>query len=316
LHAPRSFLSEITLVSGAVILSSLAAYLLLERFLGQSYLLLFASEDFFLFVCLAVSLFGGSEGPLSFVVMVPVALLAYIEELFFNGTLAWVGLVLAFSALIFLPVVGLLFRKTNRDVSAALEVSSLVFLTRLALSPFTVSFLQSSYMIPVAYALLFSTLIAYIWVRRMPLAEVGLSAGSGRILEQIAIGLVAGAVLGYAGLKVLQPPVSVVGSSLLTNSLNVAVTTMGLVALAEELLYRGLVLKKLVRIMPRWQAVHITALLFAIFSIGWFSPLVVILTYAAGSVFGYLMLRYDSLVAPVVAHGFCNMALYLLAVFL
>ena len=312
LYRFNSFFSELSLVSSVVVLYSLAVYFVLERFMGQSYAPLLATEDFFLFLALTVFLLGGSQGPLAYVVMVPVALFAFAEEFLFNGTLVWAGLILAFLGLVCLPVFALFFRNRDSNVSAALEVSALLFVTRLVLSPFPVSVIQSSVAVPIIYTLILAALVIYIWVRRLPLAEVGLTRGSGRLPVQILVGLLIGGVLGYVELVILHPPPIAIGPSFLVNALYVIVTMAAFVGLIEELLYRGLVLSRLAKMMPRWQAVHITAVLFALFNIGWFNPLEVIFAYGAGVVFGYLMLRYNSIAAPITAHGFCNVVLYLL----
>jgi len=65
--------------------------------------------------------------------------------------------------------------------------------------------------------------------------------------------------------------------------------------------------------MPRWQAVHLTSLIFALFHIGWLNPLEVVFAYGAGVVFGYTLIKTDSLIAPTFAHGFGNIVLYTLA---
>jgi membrane protease YdiL (CAAX protease family) len=313
LYRSHPFFSELSLVSSAVVLSSLAAYFVLERLMGQSYLPLLGAEDLFLFLALTISLLGGSQGSLAYVVMVPVALLAFVEELLINGTLVWSGFILAFMGLVCLPVFALFFRNRDSNVSAALEVSALLFVTRLVLSPFPVSMIQSSVMVPIIYTLIIAALVIYIWVRRLPLEEVGLTRGSGRLPVQIVVGLLIGAVLGYVELDILRPPPISIGPSFPVNALYVIVTMVAFIGVTEELLYRGLVLSRLAKIMPRWQAVHITAVLFALFNIGWFNPLEVIFAYAAGVVFGYLMLKYNSIAAPITAHGACNVVLSLLA---
>jgi membrane protease YdiL (CAAX protease family) len=43
------------------------------------------------------------------------------------------------------------------------------------------------------------------------------------------------------------------------------------------------------------------------------NPLEVLLAYGAGIVFGYLAKATGSLVAPMIAHGFGNLVLYLIA---
>lgn len=308
----RRYPGNLFLVSTAFVMLSLASYYVLRILLSESFELLLSSESVFVIAGLTIALLVGSQGPLDFVIMVPVAILAFAEELFVNGTLVWLGLLLAFFGLVSLPAIAIFFRKESSDVSDVLEVTALMFATRLVLVPFPVDFLQSSTAIPIIYALILCALVAYIWIRRLPLAEVGLTLGKGHLPTQVALGLACGAVLGVIELNILHPPSIAFGPSLLVNVAYILITMLAFVALTEELLYRGLIQVRLAKIMPKWQAVHICAFLFALFSIGWFNPLELIFAYAAGVVFGYLMFRYDSLIGPIMAHGFGNVVLYLL----
>jgi len=65
--------------------------------------------------------------------------------------------------------------------------------------------------------------------------------------------------------------------------------------------------------MPKWQAMHLTSLIFGLFHIGWLTPLEVVFAYSAGLIFGYLLIKTGGLTAPVVAHGFGNIVLYMIA---
>jgi len=103
------------------------------------------------------------------------------------------------------------------------------------------------------------------------------------------------------------------GSNMVSNVLYLVVTMMIFVGLTEELLFRGLLQSYMVDLMPKWQAVHLTSLIFGLFHIGWFNPMEVLFAYSAGAVFGYLFIKMGGLTAPVVAHGFGNIVLYMIA---
>jgi len=67
--------------------------------------------------------------------------------------------------------------------------------------------------------------------------------------------------------------------------------------------------------MPVWQAIGISSVMFGLMHVGWLNPLEVLLAYGAGVVFGYLATMTDSLIAPIIAHGFGNFVLYLIALY-
>jgi len=84
----------------------------------------------------------------------------------------------------------------------------------------------------------------------------------------------------------------------------VAVAVVAAVALAEELIFRGMFLRVLLRHTPGAVAVLLTALLFALVHPLYAVPGVVVL----GLFFGLLMLRLRNLTYPIVAHAVWNLA--------
>jgi len=153
----------------------------------------------------------------------------------------------------------------------------------------------------------------YLWFRRIPLEKIGFNRGSIRLPFQVLTGVSVGVVLGLIENYVLHPQPINIGSNVVSNVFYLFVTMMVFVGLTEELLFRGLLQSYSVELMPKWQAVHLTALVFALFHIGWLNPLEVVFAYGAGVVFGYLLIKTGGLTAPVVAHGFGNILLYVLA---
>ncbi|MBN2170480.1 MAG: CPBP family intramembrane metalloprotease [Candidatus Krumholzibacteriota bacterium] len=84
----------------------------------------------------------------------------------------------------------------------------------------------------------------------------------------------------------------------------VAVAVVGAVALAEELIFRGMFFRVLLRHTPGAVTVVLTALLFAIVHPLYAVPGVVVL----GLFFGLLMLRLQNLTYPILAHAVWNLA--------
>ena len=193
------------------------------------------------------------------------------------------------------------------------EVCGLLFATRIVFSPFPISLLESAAFLPAIYTLIMGSVIAYLWFRGVPLGKIGLSRGLFRLRFQVLAGLSVGVALGLIEYFILRPEPIDVGSSVFSNVLYLVVTMMLFVGLTEELLFRGLLQSYVGDLMPKWQAVHLTSLVFGLFHIGWLNPLEVVFAYSAGAVFGYLLIKTGGLTAPVVAHGLGNIVLYMIA---
>lgn len=84
----------------------------------------------------------------------------------------------------------------------------------------------------------------------------------------------------------------------------VAVAVVGAVAVAEELIFRGLFFRVLLRHTPGAVTVVLTALIFAIVHPLYAVPGVLVL----GAYFGLLMLRLRNLAYPILAHAVWNLA--------
>ncbi len=193
------------------------------------------------------------------------------------------------------------------------EVCGLLFATRIVFSPFPISLLESAAFLPAIYTLIMSGVIVYLWFRGIPLGKIGFSLGLFRLRFQVLAGVGVGAVLGLVEYFILRPTPIEVGPDVFSNVLYLVVVMMVFVGLTEELLFRGLLQSYMVDLMPKWQAVHLTSLIFGLFHIGWLNPMEVVFAYAAGAVFGYLLIKTGGLAAPVVAHGFGNIVLYMVA---
>jgi membrane protease YdiL (CAAX protease family) len=127
------------------------------------------------------------------------------------------------------------------------------------------------------------------------------------------VGVGAGVLVGLAEYFVLKPQPVLAGASLVQMLAYIVIVLAVMVGVVEELLFRGLLQTSLEKVVPRWQAIGVVAVMFGLMHVGWMNPLEVLLAYGAGVVFGYLATETDSLIAPITAHGFGNMFLYLVA---
>jgi membrane protease YdiL (CAAX protease family) len=244
---------------------------------------------------------------LSFVVV-----LAFVEEVLLNSALAWYGLALAFLCFVSLPLVGIALSGKDERIRVVFEVCGLLFALRIGFSPFPINLLDTAAFLPAIYTLIMTGALLYIWFRRIPLGRIGFSRGTVKLPFQVLAGIGVGAVLGLVEHFVLRPKPVEVGSDIVSNVLYLVVAMVVFVGLTEELLFRGLLQSYMVDLMPKWQAVHLTSLIFGLFHTGWLNPMEVVFAYSAGIVFGYLLIKTNGLTAPILAHGFGNIVLYMI----
>jgi len=309
----RRFPVDLALASSVLVVVSSVSYFVFLALIGYTYELFFFSNVLFVAIALLMLFFRGFRGSLVVSLLYVAAVLALIEEVLLNSALAWYGLALAFLGFALFPILGVLFASRGESVRVVFEVCGLLFATRIVFSPFPISLLESAAFLPVVYTLIMGAVVLYLWFRRIPLEKIGFNKGSIRLPFQILGGVLVGTALGLVENFVLNPQPVNVGHSVISNIVYLVVTMMVFVGLTEELLFRGLLQSYTAELMPKWQAVHLTSLVFALFHIGWLNPLEVVFAYGAGVVFGYLLIKTGGLTAPVVAHGFGNIVLYVLA---
>jgi hypothetical protein len=303
----------LVLAASALVGVSAISYFILVALLGYTYELILFSNVVFSVTGLAMLFLRGLRGSLIVDALYFVVVLALIEEVLLNSALAWYGLALAFSGFALLPLVGIILAGKDERVRVVFEVCGLLFATRIVFSPFPISLLESAASLPTIYTLIMSGALVYLWFRRIPLEKIGFTRGLIRLRFQVLAGIAVGTILGLVEYFILKPKPIEVGANTFSNILYLVVAMMVFVGLTEELLFRGLLQSYMVDLMPKWQAVHLTSLIFGLFHIGWLNPMEVVFAYSAGALFGYLLIKMGGLTTPVVAHGFGNIVLYMIA---
>jgi membrane protease YdiL (CAAX protease family) len=310
----------LVLAASAVVGVSAVSYLVPVVLLGQTYedamrvydLTLF-SNVVFAVAGLVMMFLKNLRGSLIVNALSFVVVLAFVEEVLLNSALAWYGLALAFLYFVSLPLVGIALSGKDERIRVVFEVCGLLFALRIGFSPFPINLLDTAAFLPAIYTLIMSGALLYIWFRKIPLGKIGLSRGTVRLPFQVLAGIGVGAVLGLVEHFVLRPKPVEVGSDIVSNVLYLVVAMVVFVGVTEELLFRGLLQSYMVDLMPKWQAVHLTSLIFGLFHTGWLNPMEVVFAYSAGIVFGYLLIKTNGLTAPILAHGFGNIMLYMVA---
>jgi len=313
-------IGQTSVVALLSILGFFVLYLPLQHFLGYTYTFLLISATLFTITGLVASnlpkrtkeaLPCGSIRKLwknPSLIFVPVAFLVLVEELLLNSTYASLGLALALLALIFLPLSGVFLGRGDVRTQRFLEVSGLVFANRVVLSSFPISLLGSPSLLPAIYTLVVIACILYVAYRKIDLNYMRLAKGGTPILTQVLAGLLAGYILGFIEYFVLRPT-STVTMSFIQTLIYIVVVMMVFVGITEEFLFRGLLQRCLEDMLPPWQAISIASLFFALMHLGWLNPVEIVFAYAAGTIFGLMLYKTRSLIAPVIAHGFGNIIL-------
>jgi len=84
---------------------------------------------------------------------------------------------------------------------------------------------------------------------------------------------------------------------------------LAFVALGEELLFRGLLQRDLIKALGLKQGIILTSLLFAVMHLTWRSIPELIFVFFVGLLLGYVYHKTKSLTAPIVMHGIGNVFL-------
>ncbi|NIO43651.1 MAG: hypothetical protein GTO41_27950, partial [Burkholderiales bacterium] len=103
----------------------------------------------------------------------------------------------------------------GRGVRVVFEVCGLLFATRIVFAPFPMYLLESAAFLPIVYTLIMSAVVVYVWVRRIPLAKLGLLRGTVPLVDQVLSGLLLGIVLGLVEHAILRPQPVDTGANLL-----------------------------------------------------------------------------------------------------
>ena len=300
----------------AIAAFSFPAFIFLYGLLGSSFLffvivdVIIAAEGMFI-----PFLFGAWKlSYLKFVYLIVIFALA--EEILVNtpGTISEIGVGLAFCGLVGFPALGAIVGDRSNSLRIVLEASGLIFAMRLILAVLPASVAQLGISLPLSYTVLMLVLVSYVTVRSIPLSGTGLFAkGIMPVPIQVLIGLGIGLGLGLVQYLFLRNTISNIGSISIFGEFYIAVTEVVFIAITEEFLFRGLLLNYLNKIMPKWMGINISSLIFAIFHIGYLSPIEVIFAYLIGMAFAYLAVRTGSLTSPILAHGIGSVVMIVLA---
>ena len=236
------------------------------------------------------------------------------EEVLINGFFPEAGFATVLAATLVLPFLGSIPKLTS-EVRYALQVSGLVFASRLVFIPFPQEFMKASAAPPSIYALIIILALAFLAVKRISLKQVGLTIGNYSLPRQISAGVSIGLFSGMVEYLILKPaPIQLTGDGLQAILYIIIVMTL-FVGFGEELLFRGLLQEAYQNLFPTWSAVLMASLQFGIMHYGWFNPLEVLFSCGIATVFGYFFWKTRSLIIPITAHSLGNIIMFIIAAY-
>lgn len=196
---------------------------------------------------------------------------------------------------------------------AALSAVPLIRIFSLSLPFFHFTLVQWLLIISVPLLLVSISLMRVLGLRP---AVVGLQwPGSKGLVTQILVG-VSGAGLGLVEYLILRPSQAWVpnltAASLLWGIMAITLSS----GLAEELIFRGVLLRKSLDIMGPRGAVLVVTALFTVMHLGFLSFVDVAYVFGVGLFFALVVLRTKNLYGVVASHSLANVVLYVLAPFL
>lgn len=153
------------------------------------------------------------------------------------------------------------------------------------------------------------------YVMKLRPRDVYLRLGGPRVLVLQAPIALSGLALGAMEFLILQPTEPWIPALTLQHLIPAAIIIGIASGLAEELIFRGLILPKSETILGRLPGLLFISLLFAAMHIGFRSAIDLVFVFGVGFYFGYVVQRTKSLYGVIFAHGLANVALYLILPF-
>ena len=230
--------------------------------------------------------------------------IAFCEWVFAYQDVAY-GIILAlFLALIIYMVIPI--AKMGPAFTDSAESLVLIPLYILFTSSLPWFFLSQELLLPAVYSAVLALCAWHIYRKNINLRDIGFR--SDKMLKYILIGVLLGVPLGVMEYFIITPAAAFPTFEI-KYLLRDLVYMVAFVGLGEELLFRGLVQRDMMKLLGwKWGLLG-ASVMFAVMHLTWRSMPELGFTLFAGLVFGYLYYRTNSLTAPIIAHGAGNTVL-------
>lgn len=235
-----------------------------------------------------------------------------IQELLLSGEDPFYGFVIALLGMVISPLTGSLLQ-SDKQLGHVLQISGIVFASRVAYAPFPGKFLNIPIAIPSLYILILLISMVFIIAKKIDLPSIGFQTGPIPLRLQLFSAVSIGILSGTIEYMLLKPPPLSSNLDPLQSTIYTILLMMVLVSFAEEILFRGLLQTSMSQILPPWVAIQIVSVQFGLMHLGWRSPIEVLFAYAMGFIMGFFLWKSKSLIAPILLHGVGNVVMFLLA---
>jgi len=198
------------------------------------------------------------------------------------------------------------FLNVSESLAEAVKDISLLFIYMLLSSTLPWFFLRQDLLVPAVYSLVLALCFWRVRSKNLSPREIGLVRN--RLAANCLMGVAAGIPAGVIEFFILRPPAATPMFDLLYFA-KTGIHMFVFVGLAEEILFRALIQRSIIRLVGTRPGVLWGALVFSAMHIIWRSIPEVIFTFAAGLLLGLIYERTVSIVAPVFLHGTNNLVL-------
>ncbi len=168
-------------------------------------------------------------------------------------------------------------------------------------------FINQQYLLPAVYSIILALVIWHIYQNKLRLKDI-FGFKKEKLLRYSLIGLAIGIVTGTAEYFILLPAPAFPAFEM-KYFLRDMIYMFLFVSLGEELLFRGLLQRDLIKVFGGKKGLILASLMFAVMHLTWRSVPELFFVFFAGLLLGYLYYKTKSLVAPIMMHGINNVML-------
>lgn len=196
--------------------------------------------------------------------------------------------------------------RLSQPITDCAESLALIPLYILFTSSLPWFFINQQYLLPAVYSIILALCLWHIYQKRLNFSELGFKRD--KWLKYILIGIAIGIPIGMAEYFILRPAPAFPTFEM-KYLFRDMIYMLFFVGLGEELLFRGLVQRDLMKALGWKSGLILASLLFAVMHLTWRSIPELVFVFFAGLLLGYLYYRTKSLVAPIVIHATGNVIL-------
>ena len=214
-----------------------------------------------------------------------------------------IGLALLLAIGIYITISVIRLSQPITDCAESLALIPLYILFTSSLPWF---FINQQYLLPAVYSTILALCLWHIYQKKLNFSELGFKRD--KWLKYLLVGVAMGIPVGVMEYFIIYPAPAFPAFEF-KYLLRDLVYMVCFVALGEELLFRGLVQRDLIKALGWKQGIILTSLLFAVMHLTWRSIPELVFVFFVGLLLGYVYYKTKSLVAPIVMHGIGNVFL-------